>query len=261
MINKYLNSFRMGCDPEFVALKSAGAPVNVNTIVAQPKGPFGSDHNGRVVELHPEPSRSVYVVVRNLRELITNGPLALQEYRWRAGGVYSWDYCDVDPRIAGPGQVAMGGHIHIGLKNDTWIEKTAAIQAMDQLTRLMEQLELLPSGEMLRRRTSTPYGQYGATKVSGADLHLEYRTMCSWLYDPKIAMLAMTGAKIASVFPKESLEYLKKPASRGLLQGYFDAVRVPDRDVQRVQEKVPLGLIVAEPDRDLKVAWKALGLT
>src|SRR6266404_6195413 len=62
-----LNDFLIGCDPEFAILDTQGKIVNVREFCgADDKAPIGFDHSGKVVELHPTPSKGTYTLLKKL---------------------------------------------------------------------------------------------------------------------------------------------------------------------------------------------------
>ena len=242
-----LNKFLLGCDPEFVALDARGQLING---VVLGNGEIGYDHSGRVLELRPSPSKGAYSLVKKLRTLLGDKRLqGLHAVKFRAGA-----------RVA---DMSLGGHVHFGVDPTTTTLAGGPIAALDVVTRLLEHLDILPRNEcQLRRRGH--YGRFGDVRVShGKDgsPHLEYRTMASWLHDPKVAFLCLTLAKLAVCDPGGTVQVLKGVTSWSKLLDWVGNYRAKDTNAARVYEKlVDLKQVSLDPDVDFRGRWENLGL-
>ena len=238
---KLANKFRLGCDPEFVALGPKGQIINVHRMLSH-AGPVGWDHNGRVVELRPEPARGAWSLVKRLQALLQEAK-PIQKYRWRAGAYYE--------DLADGHAVTLGGHIHFDFPKGS----KDLINALDCITQLLEHLEVLPKAECDNRRHSSQYGKMSDIRI--CDGHIEYRSMASWLYDPYIAFLAITLAKLAAVAPAEALTLSKKTSVAAMvkfLEGFsgkdINADRLLDR-FERDKKWISKSL-----EDDFRSAWE-----
>jgi len=144
------------------------------------------------------------------------------------------------------------------------------LKALDAFTERLESLDILPRNESERRREDSEYGQFSQYRTPTSDrikYRTEYRTMASWLYSPKVAMLCLTGAKLAAQFPIEFIQLLQGPMYRlRRLQSTFDEFKSRDSDAATVAsflEPCRLNnvtkLLGADPDVDIKLPWKQVG--
>lgn len=258
--NQMLNDFKVGCDPEFVLLNGQGKRVDADEVFPNYADPIGCDHNGRLVEFHPEPTKGVLLIVQKIRQLIQDPRLA--GYKLRAGAVCNGD--------------TLGGHVHFGFNsfinrcnglgtregcvlNDRGKEVT---KALDTVTKALEHLDILPKNECLARRGHAHgYGRYG--DVRDCNGHMEYRTMASWLYDPKVAFLCLTAAKLAAVDPEGTVEMLKNCDSFATLEKWIAQYKSKDMNAARASEKLMekgLRHLQVDPEVDFKGRWERLGL-
>jgi hypothetical protein len=270
---KLVNNFVIGCDPEFCIIDSKGRVVNVATSFGDPGGEVGYDHNGLEVELRPKPAKGAYMVVKRMQDILnTNERLKKYlDYKWRSGAVVEMP--DQNRRLT------LGGHVHLDIPpaghGGAQAEHENRIAALDRYTRYMEELDLLPKQEsLIRREKGDPmnraqrYGQWGDWRVAGNDrtgagkARTEYRVMASWLYSPKIAYLALTGAKLAATAPTVALDTLK---ARNIcyenLKAFFEHFRHRDTNAVRALDRVlnvDLAKIQAQPDVNFRSAWERL---
>ena len=90
---------------------------------------------------------------------------------------------------------------------------------------------------------------------------MEYRSMCSWLYDPKVAFLCLTAAKLAAADPEGTVDSLTRITSFDGLKKWIDRYRTKDSNARRVMEKLPEHKMVqVSPDVDFRERWKSLEL-
>jgi len=249
-----INKFLLGCDPEFVALDSVGRIINGEQLG---NGEIGYDHSGRVLELRPEPSKGAYALVKKIRRLLKDAKLQrLGAAKFRAGA-----------RVA---EQSLGGHVHFGIDPPDMYSQdpntrslNGVIPALDTVTRLLEHLDILPKNESSLRRHGN-YGKFSDFRTShGRDgiPHVEYRTMASWLHDPKVAFLCLTAAKLAAADPNGTLGTLKGATSYSKLLDWIGAYRSKDTNAKRCYEKLPEHRMVSvDPDGDLRTRWEELGL-
>lgn len=241
-----LNTFLVGCDPEFVALDSCGQQMNLSAAFSA-NGEIGYDHGGRVGELRPEPTRGTYALTKRLQRLIKS-PIVerVGASKLRAGARVNQD--------------TLGGHVHLGVPV---AKATNMIPALDRFTQVLEALDILPQTECSARRASgSGYGRFGEVRDSNG--HIEYRTMASWLMDPKVAFLCLTGAKLAASDPAGTVAALpSRDHNFNALVEWFRAYRSKDINARRALEKVlSLGhkAIQVYPDVDFRERWRELGL-
>lgn len=237
-----LQDITLGCDPEFVGYLD-GKRINFEYVLPGFDGQLGYDHGGRVAELRPPPAKFARTIIKRLRAIMQGAPAAARVASWKGGAVAS------NP------DTALGGHIHLGVDYQTW--QHALVPALDALTTQMFKLDILPDQDN-KGRERLGYGQMGDTRTAmrGTCRVLEYRSMCSWLFDPKVAMLALTGAKLAAADPSFATETLKGPASHKKLHAFFEKWR-DNSDAKYCCEQILSGKpLVAKPDRDIQEAWE-----
>lgn len=275
---RFANAFLVGCDPEFVVLNN-GAYENLPGFLPQ-NGPIGYDHGGLVGEFRPEPARGTYTLLKRLQELIASPMLErVRGQRWRSGAVVK---ARVPPALRaarvgrdGARTITLGGHVHFdfpgaGHGADRHLFD-ARLAAWGRLTRILERLDILPMVESVQRRDEArragqTYGELTDWRPAGNDnRRMEYRAMASWLYHPKVAFLALTGAKLAAVAPQMALDTLKfrQPGFKDLC-GFFELFRHRDMNARRALEKLldakDIRKVHADPDVDFKETWKELGV-
>lgn len=256
-----INDFLIGCDPEFVLMNEKGQIVNSadSPLYWTDEGQIGWDHNGRVQEFRPEPCKGTFALVRRIGALIRDKKVTDLNYKLRAGGR--------------AGTESLGGHVHFGFPaskyaDDEWGEQLRdltdktkqAIPALDTVTRLLEHLDILPLQESANRRKGT-FGKFGDIRDSSG--HMEYRTMASWLYDPRVAYLCLTAAKLAAADPSGALEALKNASSFAGLEGWVARYKGKDTNATRAIEKIFAKghkAVQIDPDVDIRERWGSLGL-
>jgi hypothetical protein len=240
-----LNTFLVGCDPEFVALNGNGGQINLADHISA-NGEVGYDHGGRVGEFRPEPTRGTYALTKRIQRLIKSDAVkCFNASKLRAGARVNHD--------------SLGGHVHLGFPLPRGGD--SRITALDRVTAVLEALDILPSEESKARRAGGGYGQFGQVRDSQG--HTEYRTMASWLTDPKVAYLCLTAAKLAACDPKGTVDTLPANASFNQLVEWFRLYRTKDINARRALERVlSLGhkAIQVYPDVDFRARWRELGL-
>lgn len=240
-----LNTFLVGCDPEFVALNASGNQINLADHFSA-DGEVGYDHGGRVGELRPEPTRGTYALTKRLQRLIKSDRIVkLGASKLRAGARVHRD--------------CLGGHVHLGFPLP--VNTDERVTALDRVTAVLEALDILPANESRERRGTGNYGRFSDVRNSAG--HTEYRTMASWLTDPKVAYLCLTAAKLAACDPKGTKENLKAAASFDNLITWFRNYRSKDINARRALERVlSLGhkALQVYPDVDFRERWRELGL-
>jgi len=213
----------------------------------------GADHGGDVVEIRPEPAKAATTVVRRIAEILLHAP-ELDKYRgerflWRGGAYHGgsrksrraydnitdeyYYYTDDGEEIP-----SIGGHIHFELpkwksraadkarfRAEDRLDKEACLHfdALDGVTELLESSGVYPRTECIARR-ECGYGHKGEYRIDPAYRGTaEYRGQPSWLFDPRVALLSITLAKIALMHPKE-VKQIAAGAS-GLTRSVWMALR------------------------------------
>jgi Phage phiEco32-like COOH.NH2 ligase-type 2 len=239
---KLLNKFLVGCDPEFMAIQDNNY-MNVKGIIPR-AGQVGWDHDGKVIELRPTPAKSTYTLIKKIATLFqtTKFPTA----KLRAGAFFN--------------EHTLGGHVHLDVIVDHMY--APRINALDKLTQLLENLDILSKQESHARRAKRwagwhgAYGQFSDCKVNHG--RLEYRTMASWLYSPITSYLCLTGAKLACVDPLAAIQQLDAgKVSSGKLIRFFEMFAGTDYDAKRVVEKLlePDVKLQRDPNMNLLTIW------
>lgn len=264
LVNKWL----IGCDPEFVIIGPTGELVNTQDIIPQ-RGPIGWDHSGYAVEFRPEPARGTFQVLKRLQALVQSKDMEkLRKYSWRSGA-----YVKAKPR----GVITLGGHVHLDMPppnhgNGDEDEHHAVIEACDRWTMLMEGLDILPRAESNARRTDARavregYGQWSDWRPAGErGERMEYRTPASWLFDPKVAFLTMTGIKLAAVSPATMLEKVPRTGHGWKhVEALLDCYKGKDSNARRALEKLVEGRstpahLHVDPAVNFADRWGTLGL-
>lgn len=255
MAERMLNNFLIGCDPEFAGIGPNGQPIQLaRGIPHETNDEIGSDHNGWVAELHPTPHHGTYMLVKKLQRIINNLPANLSAIsKLRAGG-----YIQGRPITRRP--ITLGGHIHLDIPHQG-VERIHRIGALNLLTQCLEALDILPKRESEQRRALGDYGQWGDVRVDKG--RTEYRTMASWLDKPQIAMICLTGAKLAVVDPNGTLTNLPQPskASLGGLKNWFESYKSKDINARRVAENIlesPIKTFQSTPGEEFRPGWREL---
>jgi hypothetical protein len=239
-----LNNFMVGCDPEFAALNGSGVQINLASHLTS-NAEVGYDHGGRVGEFRPAPTRGTYALVKKLHRLVNSGEVAnLGAAKLRSGARVLND--------------SLGGHVHFGFPVPARTDPK--ILALDATTRALERLDILPREESAQRRQGN-YGRFGDIRNSGG--HLEYRTMASWLLDPKVAFLCLTAAKLACCDPAQTTEILGRVTGWQGLVDWFTRYRTKDINARRVTDRVldrGHKAVQIYPDVDFRENWRELGI-
>lgn len=243
-----VNKFLVGCDPEFAMVDNEGKAVNLNTVL-RAQGEVGYDHGGYVGELRPKPARGAYTLIKHLRALISGDTFrSLPGAKARAGAYFQ--------EKGDRGRVDLGGHVHFGFKYDEeWATK---LDALDHLTRRLEALDILPQKESEARRRG-PYGRFGDFRLAG-DLNerVEYRTMASWLHDPKVAFACLTLSKMAAYDPATCKAMLGRFHDFKPLVQWVEAFAAKDDNARRLSENLlSKGVkgLQADPEADFRERW------
>jgi hypothetical protein len=243
-----LNTFLVGCDPEFAALDATGRQIDLSMYLGD-NGEVGYDHGGRVGEFRPEPTKGTYALTKRIQRLIKSPAVAkLNASKLRAGARVNRD--------------TLGGHVHLGFPVPR--AQDGKIVALDRITAVLEALDILPAIECRSRRDTGNYGRWSDVRDSRG--HMEYRTMASWLTDPKVAYLCLTAAKLAACDPEGTLENLSAKASfNDLIEWFRRYTRKPkdDANAERALTRVlSLGhkALQVYPDVDFRERWRELGL-
>lgn len=179
----------LGADPEFVLQAPNGKVVPASRYLP-PGGLAGCDSVVRrgvrvwpLVELRPDPDREPAEIVASIRRLLARAARRIERagaaappLRWRAG---AWPV---------PG-LPLGGHIHISGAALTGERLRALDNAVALPLRLLE-----PPGAAGRRPRYGALGDFRRQSHGG----FEYRTPPSWLVSRRLALGALSLAKIAA---------------------------------------------------------------
>ncbi len=259
-----VNSFLVGADPEYIAIDKAGLLINVAGYTTKDNPDVALDHNGDVLEIKPKPSKSTFRLVRRMRKLLllhqVSKELIGAGLRLRGGAHYR------TPKR----MITLGGHIHFNIpcstadyRNQTIPiailskENQERVKALDALTVLLEDLNILPKEDSHHRRRygQGDYGKLSAVRGADKDEHFEYRSMCSWLYSPVSTMICLTAAKLVATHPD-----IKMTTSMAALRLLFETFKEKDVDAARVVEKIfePKLKLEAQVEKDIQETWKSL---
>jgi hypothetical protein len=282
MKEKLVNNFLVGCDPEFAILGADGFAFNVEGVIPH-DGEVGYDHSGLVVEIRPKPAHGAYNIVKSLRKTINSNELLmkLSDKKWRSGGIVKSKRRGGVPAREGHANgetpLTLGGHVHFGIKPPVaGVEENHVlrIKALDRVTKYLEKLDILPEAESEVRRkegakayNGTVYAQWGDWRPAGErgrEDHIEYRTMASWLFDPKVAFACITASKLAASSPQLALDTLKaRNISFEAFKNFVELYRFKDCNARRLLERLldtgGLKSIHGDPESDFKNNWKELG--
>lgn len=164
----------LGADPEFILLRPDGRVVSAARYMER-QGSVGCDavvlHNHRVilplVELRPDPSPDPRLLLKNLRKMMVQADLMIndRQLRWLTGGM----------PIKG---IPLGGHIHF-----------SGVELSSQLLRVLDNYLALPLVLLEGPAASKRRPRYGVLGDFRKQSHggFEYRTLASWLGTPQIA--------------------------------------------------------------------------
>jgi hypothetical protein len=261
-MEKVINTFLIGCDPEFSVVDTVtNTRVNVGSYGIGANPLVGSDHGGGVVELRPAPSYTVKGLLNNIKKALASSHTeGIRQFKWRAGARFN--------------DISMGGHIHLelpmkgyhGIKSEVFDER---IKACDRLTAEMEHHNILPKEECAARRVGG-YGQFAAVQAAATTngiTRFEYRTPCSWLFDPRNAFIVLTAIKLAAVNPRYALDNVTgqgddKKRWKEVVK-FFRAFRKLDEDAEFVCQSIiksthdiNLESLKAKPDEDFQPLWQ-----
>lgn len=239
---KFVNSFLLGADPEVAMLDENSCPINAQTLrKVETGGFFGFDHGGYIIEPHPTPNISARQVCNALRVDLDYLHYQYPKFKFRAGA-------HVGCPTRQFGHVTLGGHVHLDIPTLT----PTQIKAMDIVTESFEALDILPSEECRRRSNGGAYGHKGDVRTEHG--HVEYRSMCSWLFSRKTTMLSITAIKLAAVAPKS---VPLKGMDLGQLQTWFEGFKESDDDVKWILEKGYFDKsLVADPEAHVLSVWR-----
>jgi hypothetical protein len=275
---RIINSFKIGCDPEFVVLDSNYGYKHPTT--GSLASGVGTD--GVPVELRPDPSYTAKGLLENLGSLLNSSSMGtLREYSWRAGAVVSYrcrgidmcSKCRVDSTIR-PHKQPIGGHIHIDIPirsgYDLSPHVNLVVVACDKVIQFLEELNIHPKEECAHRRNGIQgcyYGGFGSfhsdKKSPEGHCRLEYRTPCSWMSSRKQAFITLTAIKLASACPQLALDVLVGDSIDEKWKAFSNFIKYfveLDSDAAEAYEKFlstgDLSLLVTPADTDIKEGWE-----
>src|SRR5579859_6747649 len=92
LLREVVNPWLLGADPEFAIMEPPSkliANSGEYAVEASLKeGGIGQDHQGRVWELRPKPSKSAYAVVTNMWKLLRAAQLdRVERFKWKSGAL------------------------------------------------------------------------------------------------------------------------------------------------------------------------------
>lgn len=244
-----VNTFKIGADPEFIAVDKAGSHVNIKGYTTA-EAEVAFDHSGDVLEVKPNPSKFAFRLVRRMQRLLLKHEVSkkLMEagYKFRSGG-----FVKTHSR-----SVSLGGHIHFDIPYSSISDPLADARliALTKMASYLEALDILPVEHSKYRHRY--FKVEPVRKANNAD-RLEFRYMCSWLHSPLAAQICLTAAKITAMYPELGLV---GDASMPLLQAWFEKFKSKDVDAARVVEKIfePKLKLEARLDLNLQDTWKSL---
>lgn len=244
-----LSSITLGCDPEFAAYLGSNR-VNFASLVGQ-DGKLGWDHSGEVGELRPPPARFARTLLRRMRNIMQTAPEQLRSATWRSGAIAK--------RIPEPAEdrnafSCLGGHVHLGV--DFRLCSLAPItKGLDTFTNSLFKLDMLPEKENKIRQRA--YGRPGDMRkdYKGGQPVIEYRTMCSWLFDPRVALIALEGARLTTAEPEFAVKKLTTPSHTNL-HDFFAAFKKQSKDAAYIAEVILPKLGKLQFDKDVQDAWE-----
>lgn len=200
-----------------------------------------------------------------------------------AGYTADWDI--TSPRATNPYGAA---RVNVILSSVSAVSKKISkdhllrVAALDEFTKLLEHLDILPKKECEARRTTSEYGKYGDVRIQNssetldsndfagfedyraavatqkAKHRMEYRTMASWLYDPIVAFLCLTGAKVAAAYPDIALDNLKGKTAFSTIPTWLERYASKDMDCARLAERYLVKghkAMVIDPGTDIRERW------
>ena len=183
--------------------------------------------------------------------------------------------------------VSLGGHIHFGLSpykanhddyydddedggkinfqdmNDDdysysqyCLDHSLRMKALDRFTFGLESNGILPTSK--ERRSQFQYGKLGQFRPH--DERTEYRSMCSWLFDPKVADICLTGVKSICINPNGALQLLSVKPSLADLTHIFELAK-GDSDTTRAYNTLVNGANwLTNVNKDFCPLWKEFTL-
>jgi hypothetical protein len=147
--------------------------------------------------------------------------------------------------------VSLGGHVHLDVWFDSPDNARPTVEALDRFNAGLVHLDILPKAQALQRATHSGYGRPG--DVRWEHRRLEYRSMCSWLFSRKTALLALTGAKFATLAPEE----VPVIESTAALRRFIEKFKGKDSDADWMLNRGYFTRsLEARPDTDIKTSWR-----
>lgn len=246
-LKNVINPWLLGADPEFAVFTPPRRVHNQGEYACQftdAAGAVGHDHGGRVWELRPAPAQSACQLVTNIWQLLRAQQMSpVEKFKWKGGGV-----ADSDDEAD-----TLGGHVHFGFRN--W--NPGQLEALSNVTRMLERLDILPAREgPLRRDMHPDYGNLMGQRTSGG--HVEYRAPASWLDKPGQALAVLGTFKLAALRP-ESTNWRPAHVKADYLS-WLDAM--PDADTfitLQIINKLGFAKVQADPETNFRPLWREKG--
>lgn len=250
----FLNSYKVGADPEFVMLDSGNRVIRGGDFWrdalygSSTSAEVGLDHSGRVAELRPPAAKGTYTLIRNMRRQLLENP-------------FLKSVPGVSKILAGamaPNGDSMGGHVHFDYETFGARLENPVLGALNVLTEHFVEAGFFPE-EDCQRRIAHGYGDQRDAVRFQEGRSVEYRCAPSWLYSPQLAMLYLTAAKLIPLNPAESEKILSRKAFRKLREFFEQFGR--DANARRVIEKIldPISSpeeIPQDPTVDIRMLWE-----
>jgi hypothetical protein len=253
---RYMNHFCVGADPEFMFLQEGGLAPAMSFGLKSGLA-FGADQNERLVELRAAPARDVVTVLASV--------LASLRWLYRYLGSEYRDLTWVAPAfLHGDG---MGGHVHFGRKRPN---REDEVKGLDGLARIMRACDLFDSDGWTRRcqgdQFHQMYGQYGDIREQKHGY--EYRTLPTWLDNPRLAYLVLVLSKLVIIDPDITASWQGKTGDPNRRVSDWDLLRGLAKYYKgRDDDALLLYSMMDVPDKfqfvggDFRLRWGLSGVT
>lgn len=250
----FLNSYKIGADPEFVFLDSQNRVLEGRTFWrdslygSATSAEVGLDHSGRVAELRPAPTKGTYSLIKSMGKALNTSPFIK--------GVTG-----ASKMLAGamaPNGDSMGGHVHFDSATLGPRFHPDVLGGLNALTEHFIAAGFFPEDDC-EKRIAHGYGGPSDAVRHQEGRSVEYRCAPSWLYSPQIAMLYLTAAKLVPLNPVEARTLLSRKSFHKLKD--FFRLFEKDANASRVLERIldPLASpdeIPQDPTADIREVWE-----
>jgi hypothetical protein len=184
----------IGCDPEFVIIKRRKlVPMEQVLKDGRKTKKIGLDMGWKVMELRPDPSEDIFVLIAHIRHLlkhILKHHTGLRNCRFIAGHYACYE--------------ALGGHIHISVVDSNESLTTQAFKIYLDTVISGGLMKLINDKKHHATRKANGYGRDYVHDLwhdvfRSKNGVLEYRTPPSWLVSPSLAFMFLGLAKICAL--------------------------------------------------------------